>query len=120
MNTAVTDAAGTKKGWHFAVWLILAAFILQSYVVQTHIHDASPAAVTKIFANIGHGKSPVDNGPLDCPFCQATLSGAFTLSAAPFVIFILTGTLLTAPDNPATGSYDTVAHIWRSRAPPQQ
>jgi hypothetical protein len=120
MKIAATRTAGTKKGWRFAVWLILAAFALQSYVVQTHIHDATPAAVSKIFTAIGHGKSPANNSPLDCPFCQATLSDAFVLSSAPFIFFLPVGIFLAAPDRPGPASYDTAAHIWRSRAPPQQ
>ncbi len=119
MKTSTVGTAEKKKGWRFAIWLILAAFTLQSYVVQTHIHDATPAAFSKIFANTGHSKSPGNDNPLDCPFCQATLSGAFALSSAPLVLFFLTGLFLAAPDHPAAIVYDTAAHIWRSRAPPQ-
>lgn len=100
--------------------LILAAFTLQSYIVQTHIHGAAPATVSKALTSTGHGKSPVDNSPLDCPFCQAALSGAFALSATPLVFLSTAGVFLAALDHPVTASYDTVAHIWRSRAPPQQ
>jgi putative copper export protein len=120
MKTAATRPAGTKNRWRFAIWLILAAFTLQSYVVQTHIHDAAPAAISKAFTTTGHGKSPVDNSPLDCPFCQAALSSAFALSATPLVFLSAAGIFLAALDHPAASSYDTVAHIWRSRAPPQQ
>jgi hypothetical protein len=119
MNIAATRTAGTKKRWRFAIWLILATFTLQSYVVQTHLHD-TPAAISKAFTNTGHGKSPVDNSPLDCPFCQVALSGAFALSATPLVFLSAAGIFLAALDHPATASYDTVAHIWRSRAPPLQ
>jgi hypothetical protein len=119
MKTFTTRSAGTKKRWRFAIWLILAAFTLQSYVVQTHIHDTAPAAISKAFTNIGHGKLPVDNSPLDCPFCQAALAGAFALSTTALVFLSAAGIFLPIPDRPATASYDTVAHIWRSRAPPQ-
>jgi hypothetical protein len=119
MKTFATKSAGTKKGWRFAIWLILAAFTLQSYVVQTHIHDTAPAAISKTFTGTGHGKSPADNSPLDCPFCQAALAGDFALSATVLVFLSAAGIFLAVPDRPATASYDTVAHIWRSRAPPQ-
>jgi hypothetical protein len=109
-----------EHGWRFAIWLVLAAFTLQSYVVQTHIHDAAPAAITKAFTNTGNGKSPVDNSPMDCPFCQAALAGAFALPATPLLVLSAVGILLAAPDHPAPASYDAAAHIWRSRAPPQQ
>jgi hypothetical protein len=120
MQTAVTKAAGRNQRWRFAIWLILAAFTLQSYVVQTHIHDTAPTAVSKTFTDTGHGKLPADTSPLDCPFCQAALSGAFALSPVVLVFLSATGVFMAPPDHPATASYDTVAHIWRSRAPPQQ
>jgi hypothetical protein len=120
MNIAATRAAGTKTRWRFAIWLVLVAFTLQSYVVQTHIHDTTPAAIGNAFTNAGHGKLPVDSNPLDCPFCQAALSGAFTLSTPLLVFLSAAGIFLAAMDHPATASYDTAAHIWRSRAPPQQ
>jgi hypothetical protein len=120
MKTAAKRIAGTKKRWHFAIWLILTAFTLQSYVIQTHLHDTTPAAISKAPTNAGDGKSPVDNSPLDCPFCQAALTGAFALSDPALVFLSAAGILLAAPDHPATASYDTVAHIWNSRAPPQQ
>ena len=120
MKTAVTKAAGPQRRWRFAVWLVLAAFTLQAYVVQTHFHDPAPAAISKTLTNPGHGKTPTDNSPLDCPFCQMALSGAFALFATPLVFLSTAGVFLSAPDHPAPASYDTVAHIWRSRAPPQQ
>jgi hypothetical protein len=98
----------------------MVAFILQAYVVQTHIHDTAPVAISKTFISVGDGKSPVNNGPLDCPFCQAALSGAIALSTTPFLFLSGIGISLAAPNHPAPASYDTVAHIWRSRAPPQQ
>jgi hypothetical protein len=120
METVATRTAGMNKRWRFAIWFILAAFTLQSYVVQTHIHDTASVGISKAFTAGGHGKSPVDGSPLDCPFCQAALSGAFTLSAPPLVFLSAAGIFLAAMDHPATASYDTAAHIWRSRAPPQQ
>jgi hypothetical protein len=120
MKAAATRTARIKSRWRFAAWLILTAFMLQSYVIQTHIHDAAPSAISKAFTDVSHGKSPVDNSPLDCPFCQAALSGAFTLSTPPLVFLSTAGIFLAAMDHPTTASYDTAAHIWRSRAPPQQ
>src|SRR6185437_15335038 len=119
MDTAATRTDGTNKKWRFAIWLILAAFTLQSYVVQTHFHDVSLVAIGKAFTSTSHGKSPVDNSPLDCPFCQAAMSGVFALFVTPLVFLFATGRLFAALDHPAAASYDTIAHIWRSRGPPQ-
>jgi hypothetical protein len=119
MDIAETKSAETKRGWRFAIWLVLVAFTLQSYVVQTHIHDTAAVAISKAFTSAGHGKSPVDNSPMDCPFCQAALFDAFALSATPIFFPSAAAIFLPAMDHPATASYDTVAHIWHSRAPPQ-
>jgi hypothetical protein len=120
MNTAAKEIAGVKGRWHFAIWLFLVAFTLQSYVVQIHFHDAAPTAISKVLANTGHGKSPADNSPLDCPFCQAALSSAFALFATPLVFISADSTILATLNRPASASYDTMAHIWRSRAPPHK
>jgi hypothetical protein len=58
MKRAATTAKAGNRGWRFAIWLVLAAFTLQAYVTQTHIHDAAPAAITKSVSDAGHGKSP--------------------------------------------------------------
>ena len=75
-----------SSGWRFIVGLILIAFTLQSYITQTHIHNAAPAAITKI-VNHSHGKAPADDNPMDCPFCQAVAhDGPFFLPAIPLLI----------------------------------
>jgi hypothetical protein len=99
----------------------LAAFTLQAYVTQVHIHDTTSAAVTKSVTDAGNGKSSGDNNPLDCPFCQAVAQvGAFALPAAPLLLLSVAGIMLAAPDHPSFAATNSVAHTWRSRAPPQQ
>jgi hypothetical protein len=121
MTRTTAKAKTRKQGWRFAIWLVLAAFTLQAYVTQVHIHDAAPAAIGKSVSNAGDGKSPGDNNPLDCPFCQAVAqAGAFALPTAPLLLLSVAGIMLAAPDHPAPAVTNTVAHIWRSRAPPQQ
>src|SRR5580698_6708616 len=102
MKKAATTAKAGNQGWRFAIWLILAAFTLQSYVAQTHIHDAAPAAIAKAATDSGHGKSSGDNNPLDCPFCQAVAqAGAFALPATPLLLLSVAGIMLAVPDHPA-------------------
>jgi|SRR5580693_3922914 hypothetical protein len=120
MKRTAAKAKTRDRGWRFAIWLVLAAFTLQAYVTQVHIHDAAPATVTQA-ADTVHGKSSGGDNPLDCPFCQAVAqAGAFALPATPLLLLSVAGIMLAAPDHPAPASYDSVAHIWRSRAPPQQ
>lgn len=107
-----------SSGWRFVACLILIAFTLQSYITQTHIHNATPASVAKIF-NHSHGKAPSDDNPVDCPFCQAVAhDGSLFLASAPILTLSIDFFELAAPvflfDHPSNAP----AHIWRSRAPP--
>jgi hypothetical protein len=126
MKKAAAKAKTRDRGWRFAIWLVLVAFTLQAYVTQVHIHDAAPTtidkgAISKSITDAGHGKSPGGDNPLDCPFCQAVAqAGAFALPASPLLLLSVASIVLAAPDHPAAVATNTVAHIWRSRAPPQQ
>jgi hypothetical protein len=115
------DAASVRErssGWRFIVGLVLIAFTLQSYLTQTHIHTATPAAVTKIFTH-SPGKAPLDDNPMDCPFCQAVAhDGPFFLPTAPLLILSFTIVELAAPAFRIHHFRDAPAHIWQSRAPP--
>ena len=128
MKTAVTGT-GTKQGWRWAIWLILAAFVLQSYVAQTHIHDFTPAAISKALDASAHdkaalnkaplGKSPLDNSPMDCPFCQAVAhDGMFIIPTSPLLFLSAVWIEMTALDLWLAASSGERAHNWQSRAPP--
>jgi len=121
MTRSTAKAKTRIQRWRLAIWLVLAAFTLQAYVTQVHIHDSATTTVTNSAANVGHGKSSGDNNPLDCPFCQAVAqAGAFALPAAPLLLLSVAGIMLAAPDHRSSGAANTLAHIWQSRAPPQK
>ena len=106
-------------------WLSLLAFILQSYVTETHIHVAFPATgtsgIVKLFNALPeHGKPSVPNDATDCPFCQAIVhAGAYFVPATqifiPFFVWVSKPTPALAARAIDTAS----AHSWHSRAPPQ-
>jgi hypothetical protein len=100
------------------------AFALQSYMTQTHIHDASQGigGIVKIVATqpLGQGKAPLHDGQTDCPFCQAVIhAGVFVASATPLLLLPFawaeTVALVFAP----RAAFDAAAHDWQSRAPPR-
>ena len=106
------------------VFLAIFAFALQTYMVQTHIHQdgqgTAALARTAASAVADHHKAPLDNSPLTCPFCQSfTLAGAVLLPVmlllhlplvwVESVLLVFTATALGA----------LPAHDWQTRAPPR-
>ena len=114
--------AGTRHGgvtgWRLIAVLVLLAFTFQSYVAQTHFHDIGLTGAP-VSQNLGHGKAPADDNPLNCPFCQAAIhAGSFFLPAAP-LLFLSTQWVEMATSYVFLRSgTDAAAHSWQSRAPP--
>ena len=118
MKAATVLAKKRSSGWRLIAGLILIAFSLQSWVTQTHIHSATPAAVVKIFHH-SQGKAPLDDNPMDCPFCQAVAhDGPFFLPTVPLLILSIAFVELAAPSMRFHRPSEAAAHIWQSRAPP--
>lgn len=118
MKAVARLARRKSSGWRLIACLILFTFSLQSYITQTHIHSATPAAVIKIF-NHSHGKTPLDDNPMDCPFCQAVAhDGPFHLPTVPLLILSISFVELAAPSLRLHRLSEAFAHIWQSRAPP--
>jgi hypothetical protein len=106
-------------GWRLIAVLVMLAFTFQSYVAQTHIHETAPAASAALIKNLGHSKSPVDNSPLDCPFCQAVAhDGLFFTPGAPILFLVTQWVEMAAPHFVIADHSADANHNWRSRAPP--
>ena len=108
----------------FVVLAALLAFALQSYIAQTHIHDAwQPAGGIDRLAAPGSaqpGKSPLDHGRTDCPFCQAvTHLGAALASPTPALTLPFAWIETTVLIFTARADSVSAAHHWKSRAPPR-
>jgi hypothetical protein len=108
----------------FVVFAALLAFALQSYIAQTHIHDAWQAAggVARLATpgSAQPGKSPLDHSRTDCPFCQAvTHLGAALASPAPLLTLPFAWIETTAIVLTARADSVSAAHHWKSRAPPR-
>jgi hypothetical protein len=123
MKSAATWG-GIGKAGRLLACLILVAFTLQSYVAQTHIHDAGPASIGKaldapVLNKAPGGKSPLDNSPVDCPFCQAVAhDGIFFIPASPLLFLSSVWIEMAAPIVRLAASSGERAHNWQSRAPP--
>jgi hypothetical protein len=114
-------ATGTRgiTGWRLIAVLAALAFTFQSYVAQTHIHDAAPLSST-LAKGLHHNKSPLGNTPVECPFCQAiTHAGAFFMPVAPLLFLCEQWMEMAAPKLIAGAGAGAATHNWQSRAPPR-
>ena len=109
----------------FIALLAVFAFALQAYIAQTHIHGVSPdfggIVKTTVPESSTPGKTPINDGAQDCPFCKAVAQSSFFI-APPTLISLLP----SAPVETVAFVYiaqtasDAVAHDWLSRAPPRR
>jgi hypothetical protein len=122
-----TQLPGLRRdglGWRSIAWVLLIAFTLQSYVIQTHVHGSvgsfeSAGAVKNLAKSPGHGKAPSEDGSLDCPFCQAIVhAGLFLTPAAPLLSLPSVWAECVALPIIAGAIRLSSSHNWQSRAPP--
>jgi len=119
MARATAGLWSGRQGWRAIIWLVVIAFSLQSYIAQTHIHDAA-TALHETSSGSHDNKSPIGNNPMDCPFCQAVAhGGTFFLSATTPLLLSAAWIELPAPVLSLRATFDAVAHSWKSRAPPK-
>jgi hypothetical protein len=101
---------------------MLLAFLLQSYVTQTHIHFDTASAIAKTVTADGapaKKNSPADDNPDNCPLCQLLYGGQYVAPDA-LVFFLPMATVSTIEFAlGVTPHYDAVSHSWRGRAPPR-
>ncbi|MBO9602116.1 MAG: hypothetical protein J7496_06375 [Novosphingobium sp.] len=99
---------------------VLVAFLLQSFVTATHVHNPAPVA-SGIAAAHGSTHQRVPTEPAsNCPICHAVAQSGHFLTPAP-VMFAAAGSAalwlyLAAFRAPAESGR---SHAWHSRAPPE-
>lgn len=125
-----TGVARPLTGWRLALAsLLLVAFALQSYVVQTHIHltQAESARLTLSAAAHGvklapldrHDRFPDSGDPANCPICQEILhSGQFVTPSAQSLLPPSLAVSTIAVVDTALPFVLSLSHSWRGRAPP--
>ena len=105
------------------VFLTLAAFTMQGFLTQTHIHGAPSTGGPSIIDTFEGGKvpskDPTKNDEASCPLCQAfASSGAFvTPAAAAFLLPAFSVSIIDVVVH-ATSASSAPTHSWRGRAPP--
>lgn len=104
--------------------LALFAFVLQTFVVQTHIHGSAKIGAAPFAERIaGQGqqpdKFPPADDPANCQICQELLhAGSFVtpMAAALLVSSVVTDIAVVVVEIEAITQ--TYAHGWTSRGPP--
>jgi hypothetical protein len=118
--------------WLFTAFMLL-AFVLQSYAVQTHIHEQlSLPLVAKSQVQTGavdgaqpqktkpqKPSAPAKDAPDDCPLCQLLYGGQYVAPDALVFFLPLVAVRSIETELGALPQYDAVSHNWRGRAPPQ-
>jgi hypothetical protein len=113
-----------KLPFRLAAFVVLFAFLSQSYLIQAHFHGAPAGAgqgVERLVAHQPPPNSPFDGSSFDCPICQAYAhAGTYFAAATPNllgpiswierVVFFLIPAIISA----------TATRNWQSRAPPKR
>lgn len=102
-------------------FVTLLAFVLQTLLVQTHIHGAAPTGVTSvgIEKNAQPDKLPPAGDPANCPICQELLhAGSFVAPVAAALAASSVATNVEVMFVEILAVTQTYAHGWKSRAPP--
>jgi hypothetical protein len=101
---------------------VLIAFCLQSFVIQTHVHNlpqSTAATSQQAYVSAPHdGKAPLDADK--CMFCQEyTHSGAYVMPALAAALPPMTAVgVIALAATPFLAAKPT-SHIWIGRAPPR-
>jgi len=102
-----------------AIWLVLAAFVLQFTATRAHFHFTAAHDGTAVASADTQtpAKTPLHD-QANCPlFHAASVCGAALVGAAATLTILQTGATRAA-FAPAASQAERIAANWRSRAPP--
>jgi hypothetical protein len=115
--------------------LALAAFSLQGYITQTHIHlmnaaqaDAASQGGAKIAAKDAKAdprtaprdRYPSNQDPANCPLCQEIMHAGHYVAPSAVAFFLPPQSLSVVPLlTTASAPHEPAGYSWQSRAPPR-
>jgi hypothetical protein len=108
------------------VWVTLLALLLQSFLVETHVHapagDAdAPSRITRSTASAISAAKPASGEHSLCPLCaEMALSGHYIATTPVILIPPVVAEFWLYPSIAIAGAWLQAAHHWRSRAPPSE
>ena len=115
------------QGWRSVVaFLGVLAIALQSFVVQTHIHNPQSAISFGLAKSAGaavpaktDGKFSTGDDTSNCRLCQELVhAGRFIAPTSPIIVLPMIVAWLLIVFSHSTTIPRARAYIWRSRAPP--
>ena len=101
----------------------LLAFVLQTLVLQTHIHGVPLTGTAGVTLAVEKGqqpdKLPPAGDPANCPICQEMLhAGVFVAPGAATLQIATLASVIDFVFVEIFATTQTYAHGWKSRAPP--
>ena len=116
-------------------FLMLAAFALQTTVMQTHVHIGSVAVTAGFLEDLkignpdqpGAAKStqprdhfPANDDPANCPICQEIMHAGQFVTPQAVALLLPTEPVSFVPISLAIPIFtEAVSHSWQGRAPPR-
>jgi hypothetical protein len=106
-------------------FVLLFAFSVQSFVIQTHIHIGTSAVtfgfVTDSKAGTPDKPSPLDNDSTNCLFCQEVMHAGHFVMPTAAALALPTEIVSIVPVRIALPLFvGAIAHGWQSRGPPRR
>jgi hypothetical protein len=102
------------RGQGVIAFLLAITFLVQSYLIQSHVHPTFGQHDTLSWSTGSAGDNPAD-----CPLCQADLLAGVYIAPSPPEIGGLPAYAWTKPLVSASRLYSTQRkHSWQGRAPP--
>jgi hypothetical protein len=112
------------RNYRALVYLVLAAFVFQGFLTQTHTHWSNPVQKVSVGGALSDAvksaskQSPGDRDDGNCPICHAaSIAGAMFASAAPMLRVPSLSSLVPYVDEHNV-LVERFTAAWRSRAPP--
>lgn len=135
MSRSAATTAKTGKpafGRLLLVGALTAIFALQSYLVDTHIHDLdgdedgivqilSPptTGISKAAPTAPSKNIPADGTQDKCPLCQLLYGGQYLTPKLVSLLIFTTVIAAVRIETEVRPSFNAASHSWRGRAPPK-
>lgn len=109
--------------FRLAAFVVLIAFLSQSYVIQAHFHGVPVNAgqsIERLVTQQPPPNSPFDDSSFDCPICQAYAhAGMYFTATALLLLGPISWIERVTPFLALPAISATATRNWRSRAPPK-
>ena len=131
--TATARTGRPSLGRLIMVMALTAVFALQSYMVDTHVHDldgdgdgiiqllapSSGVDLTRTTPSAPSKNTPADGSQDKCPLCQLLYGGQYLTPKLVSLLLITDVVAIVSTETQLRPSFNAASHSWRGRAPPK-